>query len=347
MDLTLGILLVAAGGAMEGLFSLGVTNTPKWRWENIWGLGSLVALVLVPWPVAFLTVPDLLGVYRSVPGETGLALVFGLGWGIGSIFWGKAINIVGLALGVSMMMGMTSVWGALGPLLLDEPGQFLKPGGMVLSLALLVMVAGVAFCALAGKKKETDLAGRVEAESSSTTRTSAAFAVGLLFCMLSPLLSSLVNFAFTQCSGLKEASIAAGAGKASQSNAIWAMVFTGNFSVNCAYTLVLMFKNKSFGRFAEGDAMHWFWALFLGTLWPLGIVLYGIGATRMGEKYGAYAGWPMMLLCSILASNVAGAATGEWRGTRPQTRKTMLSGIAVLLVALGLLAAAKMLMGSA
>jgi L-rhamnose-H+ transport protein len=61
MDLTIGILLVIAGGALEGLFSLPVTRTPKWRWENSWGLGSLIALVLVPWPVALLTVPDLIG----------------------------------------------------------------------------------------------------------------------------------------------------------------------------------------------------------------------------------------------------------------------------------------------
>ena len=39
MDVTTGILLVIAGGALEGLFSLPVTRTPKWQWENIWGRG--------------------------------------------------------------------------------------------------------------------------------------------------------------------------------------------------------------------------------------------------------------------------------------------------------------------
>jgi len=33
MDLTLGIALVICGGALEGLFSLPVTRTPKWQWE--------------------------------------------------------------------------------------------------------------------------------------------------------------------------------------------------------------------------------------------------------------------------------------------------------------------------
>ena len=51
---TLGIVLVIVAGIMEGLFSLGVTRTPNWKFENIWGLGSLIALVLVPWPLAVL-----------------------------------------------------------------------------------------------------------------------------------------------------------------------------------------------------------------------------------------------------------------------------------------------------
>ena len=47
----IGIMLVIFAGACEGLFSLGVTRTPEWKRENIWGLGSLIALVWVPWPV--------------------------------------------------------------------------------------------------------------------------------------------------------------------------------------------------------------------------------------------------------------------------------------------------------
>ena len=49
----LGVVLVAIAGALEGLFSLPLTRTPKWKWENVWGLGSLIALVAVPWPMAY------------------------------------------------------------------------------------------------------------------------------------------------------------------------------------------------------------------------------------------------------------------------------------------------------
>ena len=50
--------LVLMGGVLAALFIVPTTTTPRWAWENIWGVGSLVALILVPWPLALMTVPD-------------------------------------------------------------------------------------------------------------------------------------------------------------------------------------------------------------------------------------------------------------------------------------------------
>lgn len=65
----LGLLLVVLGGIMEGSFSLPLKRTPKWDWENIWGAGSLMALLLVPWLLAILTVPRLGQVYSLASGK--------------------------------------------------------------------------------------------------------------------------------------------------------------------------------------------------------------------------------------------------------------------------------------
>ena len=56
-NLGLGIMPVLIGGFTEGTYALAMKFTPRWKWEHIWGAGSLAALVLVPWPVAFLTIP--------------------------------------------------------------------------------------------------------------------------------------------------------------------------------------------------------------------------------------------------------------------------------------------------
>jgi len=335
MDLTIGIALVICGGALEGLFSLPVTRTPRWQWENIWGLGSLLALVLVPWPVVLLTVPDVGAVYRSVDiSVVAWALLFGVGWGLGGIFWGKGIAALGVALGVSLLMGLINIFGS--PVLLaftEGPAKLLEPGGLTLLLAVGVMIAGVAICSMAGALKERELAGSAATTSGAAATMRTPFLVGLGFCIVSGLLSALVNFGFVYGEPLKQKAIELGARPAAAPNVIWAMVFTGNYAVNAIYAFGLMFRNKTLGRLVTtGGLHHWAWALFMGIAWPLGIVLYGIGAGRMGS-YGAFVGFPMMLVMAILFGNLAGALTGEWRDTSSRPRMTMLLGVAVLVVA--------------
>lgn len=341
MNLALGILLVIVGGAMEGLFSLPVTRTPRWRWENIWGLGSLLALILVPWPVALATVPELRQVYADVgPGIVALAFFFGLGWGLGGIFWGKAIAAVGVGLGVSLLMGLINVFGSPVPLAIKEPHKLLEPGGLTLLAAVGVMIAGVVVCAVAGRLRQRDLG-----EKTAAGAVGSAFALGLVFCVVSGVLSAMVNFGFIFGEPIAEAAARRGASAVAKSNAIWALVFTGNYLVNAIYAGTLMLQRRTFGLIASaGSFRYWAWALFMGITWPLGIVLYGIGAGMMGP-YGAYVAFPMMLVMAILFGNLAGILTGEWRGASSRARGTMLLGVAVLCAAFGVFGIATRLLG--
>ncbi len=50
-------------------------------------------------------------------------------------------------------------------------------------------------------------------------------------------------------------------------------------------------------------------------------------------SFGAYAGYPMFLVYTILVSNLVGAMSGEWRGARTLTRRTMQVGVLVLILA--------------
>ena len=97
-----------------------------------------------------------------------------------------------------------------------------------------------------------------------------------------------------------------------------------------------MAKNKSFAQIAQGDARHWFWVVFMGLAWPAGIAVYGIAAYLLGD-YGAYVGFSMMLVCSILFGNLAGALAGDWRGTSAQAKSAMTLGVVILIVALGVM----------
>lgn len=327
-----GIILVILAGIMEGLFSMGVTRTPKWAFENIWGLGSLIALVLVPWPLALLTVPELGTVYAEAGSRLiMITILCGIGWGLGGIFWGKAIAAVGMALGVSLLMGFINVFGSIGPMAIIDPAKLSSKGGMVLIGAVGIMIVGVVLISMAGKYKEQELSG--SDNNADSARPSTPFMLGLIFCVLSGVLSALVNFGFIYGAPIGEAAAETGTRAWATGFAIWALVFTGNYAVNFIYALVLMIKNKTAGLIlSEGKPIYWFWALFMGIAWPGGIAVYGIAANKMGA-YGAYATFPMMILVSILAGNAAGALTGEWKGTSNRPKAWMIAGVAVLGIA--------------
>ena len=144
--MTIAIGLVILGGVLAALFIVPTTTTPRWKWENIWGLGSLIALVAVPWPLAWATVPHLGEVYRTAGfWPIALAFLFGVGWGLGGIFWGQAIVMLGLGLGTSIMVGLVNVFGSPVPLAMKEPAKLLSPGGLLLLAAMAVLICGVAF----------------------------------------------------------------------------------------------------------------------------------------------------------------------------------------------------------
>jgi L-rhamnose-H+ transport protein len=81
----------------------------------------------------------------------------------------------------------------------------------------------------------------------------------------------------------------------------------------------------------------------MGLAWPGGIAIYGIAACQLGD-YGAYVGFPMMLVCSILFGNLAGALSGEWKGTSPAARQAMIAGVVILILALGVMGLANQLL---
>jgi L-rhamnose-proton symport protein RhaT len=321
-----GLLLVLCGGMMEGSFSLPLKYARTWNWENLWGAGSLAALVLVPWPLALATVPHLGRVYGdSDPLSLALSILFGAGWGIGGIFFGLGVSAVGISLGTSLIMGLVAIGGSIIPLLMQSPGQLFEATGLVLMAGVGVMIAGVSVCAWAGQMKTSSV---VQAGS---------FAKGLSFCILAGVLSPLVNFAIIFGKNIAGSAMRQGAEPASATNAIWALVFSTNYLVNICYCLYRLKANRSFNLFTKTSGPRdLLGALFLGLVWAVGIVVYGSGAARLGH-FGAFLGFPIMLMTSVLTGNLLGILSGEWRATGLKPRLTMTAGVTLLLIAIAVL----------
>lgn len=336
MSFFVGVVLVAFGGVLEGLFSIPVTKVKSWEFENIWGVGSLLALLLLPWPLASYYVGDLAQLYASIPNLVFIGvIVSGIAWGIGGIYWGRAIAALGMALGVSILMGLINVFGSIVPLAVFEPTKLFTRGGYILLLAIAIMIFGVIIISRAGQKREQAL--QIEDNKATTHRFKKSFKVGILFCLVSGILSAGVNFAFIFGTPITEEASNMQVPDFAISFAVWSLVFTANFSINTIYGFYIMLKKGTLKNLGKGRfSREWLGALFMGLAWPGGIIIYGIGANAMGP-YGAYAGFPMMILASILAGNLAGALGGEWRNSGSVPQRTMLAGVLVLCVAFSLL----------
>jgi L-rhamnose-H+ transport protein len=327
-----GPVLIVLGGVMEGLFSLPVKLTPKWSWENIWGLGSLFALVLVPGPLLLFTIPQFSRVYAAAPGWAIVwTILFGAGWGAGGIFFGLGVSALGLSLGTSSIMGLIAIGGSVIPLLLQHHGQLLSRSNIALFAGICCMLAGLIVCARAGSLR---MAKSAHADGG------VSYGLGALYCIAAGLLSALVNFALIFGAPVAQAAIARGVAPAAANNAIWAIVFAMNYLVNLAYCVYLGRKRGTFRNFTLSDTgYYWLLAVGMGLLWAGGIVVYGLGASTQGA-YGPVFAFPVMLIVSILTGNLTGVLLGEWRGVKTRAKRIMQFGVVIMIASIIILGCA-------
>ncbi len=325
---TLGAAIVVLGGLLHGSFALPMKRIHKWQWENTWLVYSVVATLLFPALLAFLSVPALLQVYETTSGSIiGLVALFGFGWGVGSTLFGLGISRVGMALGFAIVLGITSSLGSLLPLLITEPAALTTRRGLILLLGLVIVIAGIIACSVAGSLREKDQKG--------TTGGGAHFGTGLLICIASGVLSPMLNFGFVFGKPIQDAAVALGARPDLAANALWAPAMAGGFFANAGYSIYLLGRNRTWSLFSAPASRGWYWvgACIMGVLWFGGVSIYGIGASTMG-RLGGVLGWPVFMSMVIVTANVWGSVSGEWAGASTKARRTSWLGIAILVAAI-------------
>ncbi|HBY63212.1 MAG TPA: hypothetical protein DEH78_25605, partial [Solibacterales bacterium] len=121
-DLVTGIAGVLIGGILNGSFVAPMKRMKGWEWENTWFVYSISGLLIIPWIAAFYAVPGLTGVLSAAPSAAiWKVILFGIGWGIGSVLFGLGVARLGLAVGYGLILGLIAPIGTFLPLAVLYP----------------------------------------------------------------------------------------------------------------------------------------------------------------------------------------------------------------------------------
>jgi len=329
MSSLIGILFAVASGVCDGSYGVVMKVTKDWAWENIWMMFSITALALFPIFLAIWSVPNLMDVYQAVSvGVLWQTFVFGAGWGVGSVFFGRGLYLLGQSFAYTIMMGIIAIGGALIPMLVTNPATVLTTGGVIILLSMTIMTTGVMMCGKAGKLRDDGLK-----YNASEKKNYDSFKMAFLICLAGGAFSSMFNLAFHFAGPIATAAALQIGGSSTSFRAnspIWALAMFGGFLPNFLYCLYLLVMKGTWTKFQQTCTWHyWLWGVLMGAIFAAGITLYGVGASNLG-KIGTTVAWLVFIASGILTANVWGLISGEWTDAPQIAKQKMMWGSAIL-----------------
>ena len=329
---TAGMFLLIVAGVVNASFSLPMKVTRKWAWENTWLVFTVFGLVMLPLVITPATVPSLGMVYRNAGAKIALEVAFfGAGWGIAQVLFGLAIDAIGIALAFSIVLGLSAALGSVIPLVWLHPDKILSRAGYATFTGVVLVIAGVTVCAVAGRLRE-----RAQASPSTRGRRSA----GVTLAIVSGICAALMNFGVAFGGPLISAAAVAGAKPQWTINAVWLPLMIGGAVPNVVYCAGLLARNRTSGNFrARGTGSYWPLAFVMAVFWFGSTLLYGVESTKLGAL-GPAVGWPLFMSLIVITASLLGVLTGEWKNSGRKPLGIQLAGVFILIVAVVVLSRA-------
>ncbi|HEY6491177.1 MAG: L-rhamnose/proton symporter RhaT [Terracidiphilus sp.] len=322
-----GWALLLVAGASNATFGLPMKFVRGWRWENTWAGWTAFALIILPVAVAIGCVPSLAIVYRG-PGLATAAIIclFGMGWGLAQVLFGKAMDLIGIGLAFAIVLGISSAAGTLFPLFRMDSSAFESSTALRLMPGLLFVALGVTACAIAGNRRE--------AAQSANSRIELSFTPGLLMALASGVLASFMNVGLSFAPQLLARTAAVGIGSTRGMFAVWLPLLLGGAAPNLLYCIVLLRRNRTWPLYRGADrALNISLVALMAALWFFSTVFYGIASQNLGPL-GVVLGWPVFMAVIVISAGLIGMATGEWKHCGKTPILIQVGGILLLVLAI-------------
>ncbi len=321
---------VVVAGLLNGSFAVPMKTARAWKFVHIWMVFSLLAMALIPWVGVAIAVPRWSEILGAVSARGWLGLIgLGLLWGLASLLYGLAVDLLGIALGFAIQLGLSIVLGALLPLVWSRALSLRTAGDRLFLGGLALMVTGVLLCAEAGGAK-----------SATPGATGAQFRRGLILAILGGVGAPLLNFGIHYgTSLLQEAGQIPGDTHFSGSAYVaWAVFLSAAAVTQAGYCFFRIVEKNWTGIFSSQGSRHDAASVALmSALWAASIFLYGMSVVGLG-RLGYSVGWPIFVGLIVVTSNAWGVILGEWKGAAKAALQRMIAGSLVLVVAAFLIA---------
>ena len=339
----LGVLLHAIGGLAAGSFYAPLKKVERWAWESFWLVMGIAAWIVAPWFVAWLTTPRLIDVLSDSPsGAIGWCVLFGLLWGVGGLTFGLTMRYLGIALGMTVALGFCMTFGTLVPPIYNGlvggeqewaklTALFATPAGVTILAGVSVCLSGIGLCGWAGVAKESELTE----EEKKAAVSEFSLGKGFLVASISGILSACFAFGLSAGAPIADLSSEYGTTALYCNNAVLVVILLGGFATNAIWCLILNARNHSFKDYVNGppsrQLLNYVLSTLGGVIWYGQFFFYGMGTTKLGEKYD-FSSWSIHMAFIIVFSNLWGIAFREWRGTSAKTRTLVWGGILTLIL---------------
>jgi L-rhamnose-H+ transport protein len=326
-SLVAGFLLILVAAIMNGAYAIPMKFMPRWKWENIWLLWTVLSLWALPLALACATVPHPIAVYSQTP-WTSLAwmAVMGVMWGAGVLLIGMAFPLVGVAVGAAVALGCAAAMGTLLPLLRADAPPLAAHTGALISLGVAAVLVGVGVCGFAGRARERQQGTGAQVAGQSLR--------GFLYASIGGTLTAALNLAFVSGATILTSLAEQHPTTQAASIAVWIPVLWAGGIPGVLYTVGCLAKGRSAALYrAKNSGAYWPLVGLMSVLWLGSVVLYGNGVAKIGSL-GPIVGWPAFMSGAVIFSAAWGALFGEWRNSGRTAKVAMTAGVVCLMAAI-------------
>jgi L-rhamnose-H+ transport protein len=330
----IGILLIAIGSIGAASFYVPFQKVRQWSWESYWIMQGVAAWLILPWLFAWITVPSgtLMSIIHEAPSNAKwLTILFGALWGVGGLTFGLSIRYMGIALGQSIVLGLTAALGTIIPAIVAGDSLFASRAGILTLIGVAVALVGISIIGYAGALKNKNLS---EEERKKAVKEF-ALRKGILIALLSGVMSASFAFGYQSGVPIEEAAAAHGTNELFVSNPTLIFILLGGFITNFIYCTYLNIKNKTYKDYLSVSTGTFFNNLFFtflaGLLWFLQFHFYGMGKSQVPDSMEVFS-WSILMSLNIAIANIWGIFLREWKGVSRKTITILVVGIIILIL---------------